>query len=359
MAVYSELIPIIVITGFLGSGKTTLLNKMLKHPSLGDAAVLINEFGDVGLDHLLVEAVDDGVVVLESGCICCTIREDLKKTILNLHDRRSKGEIPPFRRMVIETTGLADPAPILFTLMSDTQLRYHYRLGMVVATVDLVNGWFQLDQNEECVKQVTVADRIVLTKSDIAETGETIRLQKRLVRINSSADFITAVAGDLDVERLLTADLYDPERKGEEVLRWLRDEESRAGEAHDNHAVDTGRHDAHIHSFCIIQEEPIDWTAFGIWLTMLLHTHGEDILRVKGMLNVVGVETPVIVNGVHHIIHPPFHLNSWPSKDQRSRIVFIVRDLQRTQIEDSLSVFNHVGGALRPQKLFGFMSQQT
>ena len=356
MAVYSELIPIFIITGFLGSGKTTLLNKMLKHPSLGDAAVLINEFGDVGLDHLLVEAVDEGVVVLESGCICCTIREDLKKTILDLHDKRTKGEIPPFRRMVIETTGLADPAPILFTLMSDTQLRYHYRLGMVITTVDSVNGWFQLDQNEECVKQVTVADRIVLTKSDIAETGQTDRLKKRLVRINTSADFITAVAGDLDIARLLTADLYDPEHKGEDVLRWLRDEEIRAGEAHDHQAVDTGRHEAHIHSFCIIQEEPIDWTAFGIWLTMLLHTHGEDILRVKGMLHVVGVETPVIVNGVHHIIHPPFHLKAWPSEDKRSRIVFIVRDLPREQIEESLSVFNRVGGAVRPRNISGSMT---
>ena len=148
---------------------------------------------------------------------------------------------------------------------------------MVITTVDSVNGWFQLDQNEECVKQVTVADRIVLTKSDIAETGQTDRRRKRLVLINTSADFITAVAGDLDIARLLTADLYDPEHKGEDVLRWLRDEEIRAGEAHDHQAVDTGRHDAHIHSFCIIQEEPIDWTAFGIWLTMLLHTHGDDL----------------------------------------------------------------------------------
>lgn len=351
MAVYSELIPIFIVTGFLGSGKTTLLNKMLKHPSLGDAAVLINEFGDVGIDHLLVEAVDDGVVVLESGCICCTIREDLKKTILDLHDKRAKGEIPRFRRMVIETTGLADPAPILFTLMSDTQLRYHYRLGMVITTVDAVNGWFQLDQNEECVKQVTVADRIVITKSDIAEMEETKRLEKRLIRINSSADFITAVAGDLDVERLLTADLYDPEHKGEDVLRWLRDEETRAGEAHDHRAVDTGRHDAHIHSFCLIYDEPIDWTAFGIWLTMLLHTHGEDILRVKGVLNVIGVDTPVVINGVHHIIHPPFHLKAWPKDDQRSRIIFIVRDLLRNQIEDSLKVFNRVGGAVPPRKM--------
>ena len=350
MSAYTELTPIIVLTGFLGSGKTTLLNRLLKHPALGDAAVLINEFGEVGIDHQLVETVDESTVLLASGCLCCTIRDDLKQAILEVHDKRARGIVPPYRRMIVETTGLADPAPILATLMNDVSLRHHYRLGTIVTTVDAVNGLGQLDRQEESMKQAAVADRLVLTKTDIAEEAKVDALRRRLERINPSAELVVASHGAVDAERLLRADVYDPATKGREVLRWIEAEADAAlaDGAHAGHghlaSHDVNRHDASIHSFCLVHDEPVDWTAFGIWLTMLLHTHGEDILRVKGLLNVEGVETPVVINGVQHIIHPPMHLDAWPDENRQSRVVFIVRGLERALIEQSLAVFNRLGG---------------
>ena len=312
MVAYARLTPVIVVTGFLGSGKTTLLNHMLRHPSLADAAVLVNEFGAVGLDHFLVEAMDENTVLLESGCLCCTIRGDLKDSIIALNSRRARGEIPPYRRLIVETTGLADPAPILFTLNADTVLKHHYRLGSVITTVDGVNGLRQLDRHAESVKQATVADRIVLTKSDIAEADTLARLRARLARINRSAELLVAVNGAVDVPRVLRADVYDARTKGAEVRRWLAEEaEKDAAEDGDHaHGHDVSRHDAHIHSFTLSFDGALDWTAFGIWLTMLLHTHGEKVLRVKGILNVAGADAPVVVNGVQHVVHPPIHL--WP-----------------------------------------------
>ena len=342
MVAYARLTPVIVVTGFLGSGKTTLLNHMLRHPSLADAAVLVNEFGAVGLDHFLVEAMDESTVLLESGCLCCTIRGDLKDSIIALNSRRARGEIPPYRRLIVETTGLADPAPILFTLSADTVLKHHYRLGSVITTVDGVNGLRQLDRHPESVKQATVADRIVLTKPDIADADTLARLRGRLTRINRSADQITAINGKVDVPRVLRADVYDARTKGAEVRRWLADEAEKGAAEDHAHGHDVSRHDEHIHSFTLSFEGALDWTAFGIWLTMLLHTHGEKVLRVKGILNVAGTHAPVVVNGVQHVVHPPIHLAAWPSDDRRSHIVFIVDDLPREAIERSLAAFNSI-----------------
>lgn len=353
MVVYSTLIPIIVVTGFLGSGKTTLLNHMLRHPSLKDAAVLINEFGAVGLDHFLVKPVDENTVLLASGCLCCTIRDDLKSAILELNGKRERGEVPRYRRMIVETTGLADPTPILFTLMSDPVLRHHYRLGGVITTVDAVNGMRQLDRHVESVRQATVADRVVITKSDLAEPAELARLEARLKRINPTADTMFGRFGKIDVRRVLRADVYDPSKKVAEVKHWLDLEALSAhGAAHDHdhapgkHAKrDVNRHDAHIRAHVVTIDQPLDWTAFGIWLTMLLHRHGQRVLRVKGILNVKGVDAPVIVNGVQHIVHPPIHLAAWPEADRRSHIVFIVDDMDGALIERSLAAFNRVGAA--------------
>ena len=317
MAAYARLTPVIVVTGFLGSGKTTLLNHMLRHPSLADAAVLVNEFGAVGLDHFLVEAMDENTVLLESGCLCCTIRGDLKDSIIDLNSRRARGEIPPYRRLIVETTGLADPAPILFTLSADTVLKHHYRLGSVITTVDGLNGLGQLKRHPESVKQATVADRIVLTKPDIADADAIARLRAKLTRLNGSAEQITAVNGEVDVRRVLRADVYDARTKGAEVRRWLAAEAEKdaADDRAHGHRHDVSRHDAHIHSFTLSFEGALDWTAFGIWLTMLLHTHGEKVLRVKGILNVAGTDAPVVVNGVQHVVHPPIHLAAWPTDD--------------------------------------------
>ena len=345
MAAYARLTPVIVVTGFLGSGKTTLLNHMLRHPSLADAAVLVNEFGAVGLDHFLVEAMDENTVLLESGCLCCTIRGDLKDSIIALNSRRARGEIPPYRRLIVETTGLADPAPILFTLSADPVLKHHYRLGSVITTVDGVNGLRQLARHEESVRQATVADRIVLTKSDIAD-GETLaRLRTKLTRLNRTADQMTALNGRVDVRRVLRADVYDARTKGAEVRRWLAAEAERdaADDRGDHgHRHDVSRHDESIHSFTLSFDGALDWTAFGIWLTMLLHTHGEKVLRVKGILNVAGTDAPVVVNGVQHVVHPPIHLSAWPDDDRRSHIVFIVDDLPREALERSLAAFNRM-----------------
>ena len=340
MAAYAGHLPVVLLTGALGSGKTTLLNRMLRDPALKDAAVLINEFGEVGLDHYLVERIDETTVVLQSGCICCTIRGDLKDSMLALHGRRARGEIPPYRRMVIETTGLADPSPILFTLMSEPALRHHYRLASVITTVDAVHGSAQLDRQEEVVKQAAVADRIVLTKTDIAAADAARRLRARLVRLNPSAALSVANMGETDVGALLSADIYDPAIKGSEVQGWLAAEAAaKSGHAHD---VDVSRHDADIHSFCLSFDSPLDWTAFGVWLTMLVHNHGQDVLRVKGVLNVAGVKQPVAINAVQHIVHPPLHLDGWSEADRRSRIVFIVRGLSRVRIEESLAAFNRL-----------------
>ena len=342
MAAYAGLTPVIVVTGFLGSGKTTLLNHMLRHPSLADAAVLVNEFGAVGLDHFLVEAMDENTVLLESGCLCCTIRGDLKDAIITLNSRRARGEIPPYRRLIIETTGLADPAPILFTLSADTVLKHHYRLGSVITTVDGVNGLRQLKRHPESVKQATVADRLVLTKPDIAEADTLARLRAKLRRLNASAEQITAVNGRVDVPRVLRADVYDARTKGAEVRRWLAAEADKATADDHVHAHDVSRHDENIHSFTLSFDGALDWTAFGIWLTMLLHTHGERVLRVKGILNVAGTEAPVVVNGVQHVVHPPIHLAAWPTDDRRSHIVFIVDGLAQDAIERSLAAFNRI-----------------
>ncbi len=333
-------LPVNVITGFLGSGKTTLLQKLLASPAFGDTAVLINEFGEVGLDHHLLRRIDDDIVLLQSGCLCCTIRGDLSTAIRDLYFRREQGEIPPFRRLVLETTGLADPTPILSTVMSDPVIRHHFRLGTVITTVDAVNGALHLRRQPESVKQAAVADRIVITKTDLAAAPDVAALRRSLTRLNPTAPLIESANAMPDPELLLAQDAYDPARKSAEVAAWFA-AEAEPEHAHPHHH-DVNRHDASISAFCLIYDKPIDWTAFGIWLSMLLHDRGEDVLRVKGLLNVVGVAAPVVIHGVQHLVHPPVHLDAWPDADRRSRIVFITRGLPRQTVEQSLAAFNRL-----------------
>jgi G3E family GTPase len=338
-------IPVNVITGFLGSGKTTLLQRLLAAPALADTAVLVNEFGEVGLDHHLLRRLDDEIVLLRSGCLCCTIRGDLSAAIRDLYSRRERGEIRAFRRLVVETTGLADPVPILSTVMAEPVLRHHFRLGNVVTTVDAVNGLMHLEHQTESAKQAAVADRIVITKTDIAAKSGVAELRRRLARLNPAAPQLEAAPGvALDPDLLITRDLYDLEGRAEEVRRWLAIESERSGaSAPPHHHLDVNRHDARIHAFCLRFERPLDWTAFGTWLTMLLHSHGNDVLRVKGMLNVAESSGPVVFHGVQHLVHPPDHLPEWPDDDRSSRIVFIVRGLSRDMIERSLAAFARLG----------------
>ena len=329
MGSYSDLTPVNIITGFLGSGKTTLLQRLLRSPQLSDVAVLVNEFGEVGLDHHLLQGVAESTLLMENGCLCCAVRGDLQKALRDLLSRRTRGDVPYFRRVVIETSGLADPAPIAYTLLSEAVLRHHFRLSGIVTTVDAVNGAAQLDDFAEAVRQVSMADRLVVTKADLSDETTLAALRARLRAFNLSAQILDSTSVFGDFHRLLTDDIYDTEGKFREASHWA------AEEVHGSQD-----HTADIRSFAAIFDRPLDWTAFGVWASMLLHQHGADVLRLKGLLNVAGVPTPVLINGVQHIVHPPSHLEAWPDADRRSRLIFIVRGLQRARIEHSLAVFN-------------------
>jgi G3E family GTPase len=342
MAEYASLIPVNLITGFLGSGKTTLLNRLLKAPELGNTAVLVNEFGAVGLDHLLLEAVDGETAVLQSGCVCCTIRGELALAMRALLSKRERGLVPRFTRLAIETTGLADPAPIVSTLIAEPVLRHHVRLGSIITTVDAVNGALHLGANRESVKQVAVADRLVVTKADIAAPAAVFGLEAVLRRLNPTAPILDAVKDRFAPEALMASDVYGSASKVAEVARWLS-EAAHVG----HHQHDRNRHGDDIRAFCLTFDRPLDWSAFGLWLTMLLHAHGQSVLRVKGILNVEGLPAPVVIHGVQHVVHPPAHLDRWPDDDRRSRIVFIVRGLDPALIERSLGAFHRQAEAQR------------
>jgi len=328
MTDYGELTPVNIVTGFLGSGKTTLLQRLLRSPQLSEVAVLVNEFGEVGLDHHLLQGVAESTLLLENGCVCCAVRGDLQKALRGLLSQRTRGDVPHFRRVVIETSGLADPAPIAYTLFSETVLRHHFRLSGIITTVDAVNG-ATIGNFPEAIKQISMADRLVVTKVDLADPSSVAALRSQLRALNHSAHIIESAEIGADLHRLVTDDIYDAEGKFREAGRWTADE------MHGAHA-----HAAGVESFAVIFNHPLDWTAFGIWASMLLHRHGADVLRVKGLLNVAGVPTPVLINGVQHVVHPPSHLEKWPDDDRRSRLIFIVRGLQRPRIERSLGVFN-------------------
>jgi G3E family GTPase len=343
--------PVTLITGFLGSGKTTLLQRLLLDPALSDSAVLINELGEIALDHHLLERIDDTMVVLQSGCLCCTVRGELSAAIKDLLSKRERGLVPPFRRLVIESTGLADPFPILSTVRADPVLTHHFCLGSVIATVDAVNGALQLDRQPETVKQVAVADHLVVTKTDLAAAERTTALIARLGRINPLASVWRGADQALDVETLIGS----PARP----RAWLPAELGPAHDAH-RHGVrghgangHPSRHDADIRSLALTFDSALDWTMFGIWLTMLLHRHGNEVLRVKGILNVAGSDAPVAVHGVQHLVHAPTHLGSWPDDDRRSRLVLIVKGLDTAAIERSLRAFG-----LGPDRTAG-LSQST
>jgi G3E family GTPase len=322
-----------LLTGFLGSGKTTLLKHLLEDPALNDTAVLINEFGEVGLDHQLVERLDEDMVLLQSGCICCTVRGELADALRDLHSRRERGLIPSFSRVVIESTGLADPFPILSTIKADPVLRHHFRSGNVITTVDAVNGLAQLDTYIESNRQVAIADRLVITKTDLADLEQAGGLADRLRHINPDAEILDALS-----ERFSVADLLDTDA----APRGARVQSATGFYCEDSRELVTAEgttHSARFTSFAITVDDPIDWTGFGIWLTMLLNRHGDRLLRVKGILNISGESRPVAIHGVQHLVHTPVHMEDWASEDRISHIVFIVDGLDATLLKRSFEAF--------------------
>jgi G3E family GTPase len=316
------MMPLHLLSGFLGSGKTTLLRRMLDTPALGDSAVFVNELGEIGLDHHLLRHIDGETILLRSGCICCTVRDDLGTALKDLLSRRARREIPAFARVLVESTGLADPVPILATVATDPSLRHHLRMGRVVTVVDAVNAALQSHQQLEWAKQVAVADHIVITKTDILRPDGLI---PQLRAINPGAALHDAAAPDLDLVVLLD----EPDALAEAVAWTPPPSRLRSAPAHEED----------VHSFCMVFDHPVDWVTLGIWLTMLLHAHGERVLRVKGLLDVAGSAHPVFINGAQHVMHQPLHLDAWPDDDRRSRLVFIVRDLRRDLIERSAYAF--------------------
>ncbi|MGL3214886.1 CobW family GTP-binding protein [Bradyrhizobium sp. BR 1433] len=349
-------IPVTVLTGFLGSGKTTVLNHLLRQPELGGIVAIINEFGEVALDHLLVESSEDRLALLDNGCICCSVREDLIETLADLASRRADGTIPPFHRVLVETTGLADPVPVLHTLMTASDIVGRYRIDGVVATVDAVNGAHSLAAHGEAVRQIAVADRLLVTKTDLAAEDTLARLDAQLAAINPVATRTKVRNGIVDPAKVLDAGLFDPAARSADVVRWFDLAAQAAntphhhgdhhcdGEAcshHSHHAHDTG-----VSSYSLIIDEPIQREAFARWLDYVAALRGEDLLRFKAIVHVAEQpDAPMVVHGVQHVFHPPIALADWPSADRRSRLVFIVRGIPRQIIENTLCKFAAVSRA--------------
>jgi G3E family GTPase len=343
-SVAQDRVPVSILTGFLGSGKTTLLSKLIRSEGMDKVAVIINEFGEVGIDDALVVKSNEDTILLNNGCLCCTVRGDLVETMHRLHIQKNNGEIPEFNRLIVETTGLADPAPILHTMMSDQFLVSSYRLDGVVTVVDAYHAMSQFDEQFESVKQAAVADRIVLSKVDVTEPALVKKVKGRLNLINPAAPILEASHGEIEPSKLFDAGLYNPLTKTADVTRWLKEEAYMDTEGHihghEHHHHDVNRHDDHIKSFSLHFDKPLKWAKISGSLDMLAQTHGANILRIKGLINVEEIDNqPVVVHAVQHMFHPPAKIDEWPTSDQRSRLVFIVKDIDRSVIEGALNSY--------------------
>jgi G3E family GTPase len=318
-------LPLTIVTGFLGSGKTTLIRRLLGDPRAVNAAVIVNEFGEVGIDHHLFRKTEERITLLRDGCACCARRDDLVVALKDLLRRVDAGEQPPLDRVILETTGLADPAPILHTLVADPVLSRRYRVDRIIATLDAVAGATNLDRYGEAVRQVAAADVVVLTKGDLAAADALKTLSDRVATLNPAATILTAERGHIDAGIVFNDDIAPAVPRSAS-----RDHTSRAPALH----AEPGG----VTSLTMTFDEPLDWRMLGLWLTMLLHRHGERILRVKGLLD-TGEEGPLLLEGVQHVVHAPRHLAAWPDADRRTRLVFILREIDPARVRQSLDAF--------------------
>jgi G3E family GTPase len=340
-------VPVSVLTGFLGSGKTTLLNRLLRDPELTDTAVIINEFGDVSIDHLLVETSSDGVIELADGCLCCTVRGELVDTLADLIDRLQTGRIKRLARVVVETTGLADPVPVLQSLMAHPVLAQAYRLDGVVTLVDAVNSAATLDRHPEALKQIAVADRLVISKSDLTEPTVVRSLKARLRTLNPSATILDVE--DASAAALFDAGLYDPKTKSADVVRWLGE----AAHEHDHHHHDHGHdhhHDARIGSFSLTYDQPIPYASLEMFLDLLRSIHGEQLLRLKGVVQIAEQPSrPVVIHGVQKLLHPIARLAAWPAgQSGGTRLVIIGFDLAEEHVRRLFAAITNQPGIDQP-----------
>ena len=347
----AEPIPFTVLTGFLGAGKTSLLNRLVRDPALAGTAVIINEFGEIGLDHLLVKPIGDNMVLLQSGCLCCTLRGDLVEALEGLLRDLDNGRVS-FHRVVLETTGLADPAPVLQTVMSHPYLVMRFRLDGVVTVVDAVNGGSTLNEHMESVKQVAVGDRLVLTKTDLLQDRDAkAALLSRLKALNPAAPVLDAAAGEATPDRLLDCGLYDPDRKIPDVKRWLADEAYADAHHHGHHHHDVNRHDDRIRAVTIATDTPIPGASFEMFIDLVRSLHGPKLLRMKGIVKLAETpDEPLVIHGVQHVMHPPVRLEAWPDADRRTRIVVIARDLPPETVTQLFDAFMNRSAPDRPDR---------
>ena len=325
-------IPVTVITGFLGSGKTTLLSSILKKKEMQKTAVIINEFGEIGLDHALIEHTDENIVELQSGCICCTIQGDLNKTLIDLFDKMMNGKVSSFNRILIETTGLANPVPIIHTLMNSIELIRIYSLDGVITVVDSINGEKTLDLHEESLKQLALAEKIIINKTDIVDKDEIKSLVFRIKEINPVSQIIFSKFGNIPLEEIFGLGAYDPYKKSADVKNWLATEKYKDKKHHHHH--DVNRHNENIRAFSMMSENPVNMIAFSFFRDMITAALGANLLRMKGIVNIAGEERPAVIHGVQHIFHPVQWLETWPDNDRRTKLVFITQNIKKEQIED-------------------------
>ncbi|CAB3797855.1 CobW family GTP-binding protein [Pararobbsia alpina] len=341
-------LPVSLITGFLGSGKTTLISKLVRHPDMNRVAVIINEIGEIGIDHDLVSMSSESVSLLSNGCLCCALRTDLQETLRLLFAQRRVGEIPDFDRVVVETTGLADPAPILQTLVSDALLATQYRPDGTVTLVDAVNGAAQIEQHAEATRQIALADRILISKTDLASPDAVASLERRIAGINRQASIVHIVNGQIDPASICGLGLASS-LAGPATLRFLgeRDEDSGTGDGPYLGKQLTPLHDPEISTLSLRFDKPFTWSVFTSAMSLLTSMRGPDLLRVKGIVNVDGA--PVLVQAVQHIFHEPVSLDRWPSEDTGSRIVFITRNIDADAIRSLFTAVTALGeGGVKP-----------